>query len=134
MNGNTDQAGKYLFFKLANEEYGIAITRVKEMIGRMVKSRIPQSYDYMKGIIPLQGSVIPLIDLRTPHFSTGMIDPAKCSCIVVVEINRNNCLHSIGLVVDSLSEITVIKDEQINVPLNFKIKLKDHFVTGVVKD
>jgi len=132
MNGNTSQAGKYLTFKLAKEEYGIAITKVKEIIGMMDITRIPQSYDYMKGVINLRGSVIPVIDLRA-RFNIEITDPTNRTCIIVVETDRNNSLHPIGVVVDSVSEVSFIKDDQIDFPLNFGMELKDHFITGMAK-
>jgi purine-binding chemotaxis protein CheW len=131
MKENLNQGRKYLSFKLADEEYGIAITRIKEMIGMMEISII--HHNDIKRVIPFNGRMIPVIDLRAPYFTKGIIEPVNSFCIVVVEINRNNNLISIGLVVDSLSGVMFVKNEQIDTSLNFEAKLKDLFITGRVK-
>jgi purine-binding chemotaxis protein CheW len=125
-------AGKYLTFRLAKEEYGIPITKVKEIIGMMDITQIPQSQEYMKGVINLRGNVIPVIDLRA-RFSMEVIEPTDRTCIIVVEIYRGSTLHMIGMVVDSVSEVIFVNDDQIDASVSFGMQLKDRYITGMAK-
>ena len=132
MSEQATQAGKYLTFKLAKEEYGIPITKVKEIIGMMEITGIPQSHTYMKGVINLRGSVIPVLDLRA-RFSMEVIEPTDRTCIIVVEVLRNKTIYLVGVVVDSVSEVLHVNDDQIDVAVNFGMELDDHFITGIAK-
>ena len=80
-----DYAGKYLTFNLADEEYGIAILKVKEIIGMMPVTTVPQTPEFVKGVINLRGKVIPVVDLRL-RFGMTEIDYTERTCIIVVEI------------------------------------------------
>ena len=82
-------AGKYMTFQLAREEYGLEILKVREIIGYMQITAVPQTPHHVKGVINLRGQVIPVIDLRLKF---GM-DPAEVTeetCIIVVEINQDD--------------------------------------------
>ena len=76
--------GKYLTFSLGNEEYGIGILKVKEIIGMMPVVQIPKAPEYVRGVINLRGSVIPVLDLRARFGMTARQDTDK-TCIIVVE-------------------------------------------------
>lgn len=132
MSEQTTQAGKYLTFRLAKEEYGIPITKVKEIIGMMDITQIPQSHDYMKGVINLRGSVIPVIDLRA-RFSMESVKATDRTCIIVVELTKDGTIHLIGMVVDSVSEVTLVNDDQIDVSVSFGMQIRDNFITGMAK-
>lgn len=132
MNKTISQSGKFLTFKLAKEEYGISIIKVKEIIGMMEITKIPQSHDYIKGVINLRGSVIPVIDLRA-RFTMETIEATDRTCIIVVEVLRDKNIHLVGVVVDSVSEVMFVKDDQIDVSVNFGMKLEDLFITGMAK-
>ena len=80
-----DREGKYLTFTLADEEYGIGILKIKEIIGMMPITSVPQTPPFVKGVINLRGKVIPVMDLRL-RFSIESIDYTERTCIIVVEI------------------------------------------------
>jgi purine-binding chemotaxis protein CheW len=126
------QAGKYLTFRLAKEEYGVTITKVKEIIGMMDITQIPQCHDYMKGVINLRGSVIPVIDLRA-RFGMESVEATDRTCIIVVELTKDGTIHLIGIVVDSVSEVTLVNDDQIDVSVSFGMQIRDNFITGMAK-
>ena len=132
MKETTSQAGKFLTFKLAKEEYGLAIIKVKEIIGMMDITQIPQAREYMKGVINLRGSVIPVIDLRA-RFEMEIIEATDRTCIVVVEVEKDDSLHPIGVVVDAVSEVLFIKDENIEDTMHFGTNVDNHFITGMAK-
>ncbi|NQT58555.1 MAG: purine-binding chemotaxis protein CheW [Bacteroidetes bacterium] len=79
-----DKEGKYLTFSLADEEYGIGILKIKEIIGMMPITTVPQTPEFVKGVINLRGKVIPVIDLRL-RFGMDAIDYTERTCIIVVE-------------------------------------------------
>src|SRR5512136_2237528 len=95
-----NREGKYLTFALAGEEYGIGILKVKEIIGMMAITTIPQTPSYVKGVINLRGKVIPVVDLRL-KFGVEAIGYTERTCIIVVEISGEGKTIHMGIVVDS---------------------------------
>ncbi|MCX5835710.1 MAG: chemotaxis protein CheW, partial [Deltaproteobacteria bacterium] len=85
----SEKEGKYLTFNLAGEEYGIGILKVKEIIGMMTITMVPQTPGYIKGVINLRGKVIPVVDLRL-KFGMATTDYTERTCIIVVEIGRKS--------------------------------------------
>ena len=77
--------GKYLTFKMADEEYGINILKIKEIIGIMPFTALPQTPHFAKGVINLRGKVIPVIDLRL-RFGMEAVDYTERTCIIVIEV------------------------------------------------
>jgi purine-binding chemotaxis protein CheW len=126
------RAGKYLTFELGNEEYGIQITRIKEIIGMMSITSVPQTEAFVKGVINLRGKVIPVIDLRQ-RFEMETIKYTDRTCIVVVEIDGPSGTVLIGLVVDAVSEVNNIKGDEIEDPPTFGAKLSTKFIRGMAK-
>jgi len=85
MKAMTDREGKYLTFTMAEEEYGIGILKIKEIIGMMQITTIPRTPEFVKGVINLRGKVIPVMDLRL-RFGMEGIEYNERTCIIVVEI------------------------------------------------
>jgi purine-binding chemotaxis protein CheW len=105
-----DKGGKYLTFKLGNEQYGVEILKVRELIGLMEITAVPQMPLEMKGVINLRGKVIPVIDLRL-KFGMSEIEHTEQTCIIVVNVGRE-----IGIIVDAVSEVLDITDANIEPP------------------
>jgi len=104
--------GKYLTFSLAGEEYGTGVRKVKEIVGIMQITPVPQTPHYMKGVINLRGKVIPIVELRL-KFGMAAVDYTEKTCIIVVEVVNNNRNVLIGMLVDSVSEVLNIKEADI---------------------
>jgi purine-binding chemotaxis protein CheW len=104
--------GKYLTFTLADEEYGIGILKVKEIIGMIAITTVPQTPPHIKGVINLRGKVIPVIDLRL-KFDLPDMEYTERTCIIVIEIAKENGNILIGILVDSVSEVLNIKGADI---------------------
>jgi purine-binding chemotaxis protein CheW len=121
-----------LTFDLGAEEYGIPIIKVKEINGMMAITKIPQTEEYVKGVINLRGKVIPVIDLRL-KFGMEAIDYTERSCIIVVEVQGEKGTISIGLVVDAVSEVNNIKAEEIEDPPTFGTSLSTEYILGMAK-
>ena len=127
-----EREGKYLTFTLADEEYGIGILKIKEIIGMMPVTTVPQTPDFVKGVINLRGKVIPVMDLRL-RFGMESIDYTERTCIIVVEIEGSNGTIQIGIVVDSVSEVLNIKGEDIEDTPTFGTKLNTEYILGMAK-
>jgi purine-binding chemotaxis protein CheW len=127
-----DKEGKYLTFSLAEEEYGIGILKVKEIIGMMPITVVPQTPGYVKGVINLRGKVIPVIDLRL-KFMIKAADYTERTCIIVVEITAVSRTILMGIVVDSVSEVLNIKGTDIEETPSFGTKLNTEFILGMAK-
>ena len=130
--GAVDQAGKYLTFGLGQEEYGIAILKIKEIIGLMPITAVPQTPAFIKGVINLRGKVIPVMDLRT-KFGLEATDYTDRTCIIVVEIENNSSSLIMGLVVDGVSEVANIKGVEIEGAPDFGTGRHSGFVQGMAK-
>ena len=127
-----EREGKFLTFTLANEEYGIAILKVKEIIGMMPVTTIPRTPEFVKGVINLRGKVIPVIDLRL-RFEMEAMDYTERTCIIVVEIDGPGGTVMVGIVVDSVSEVLTIKgDDMVDAP-TFGIQLNTDYISGMAK-
>jgi purine-binding chemotaxis protein CheW len=134
-NGKKDfeQEAKYLTFQLAEEAYGIGILTIKEIIGMMSVTTIPQTPEFIKGVINLRGKVIPIVDLRMRF---GMTEAAYSdrTCIIIVEINAGSSEHiMVGIVVDSVSEVMNIKGEDIEDTPRMGFSLNTEYIMGMAK-
>ena len=127
-----DREGKYLTFSLGDEEYGIGILKVKEIIGMMKITPVPQTPDFVKGVINLRGKVIPVIDLRL-RFGMNENCYTERTCIVVVEIDGAGGKLHIGVVVDSVSEALNIKGADIEDTPSFGTTLDTEYILGMAK-
>lgn len=124
----SDIEGKFLTFVLGEEIYGIEILKAREIIGLMDITTVPQTPDYMKGVINLRGKVIPVIDLRK-KFSMQEGVHTQETCVIVVEVNGS----SIGLIVDSVSEVSDITGEEIENAPSFGQGIDTSFIMGLGK-
>ena len=127
-----DREGKYLTFSMANEEYGIGILKIREIIGMMPITSVPQTPAFVKGVINLRGKVIPVMDLRL-RFNMDSIDYNERTCIIVVEILGESETVQVGIVVDSVSEVLNIKQDEIEDTPTFGTSLNTDFILGMAK-
>ncbi len=128
----TVKTGKYLTFSLNEEEYGIGILKVKEIIGMMPITSLPGTPKFVKGVINLRGKVIPVIDLRL-KFSMDPIPYSDRTCIIVVEIDAESETVLIGIVVDAVSEVLNIKESDIEETPTFGTSLNTDYILGMAK-
>ncbi|MBN1257685.1 MAG: purine-binding chemotaxis protein CheW [Planctomycetes bacterium] len=122
-----ERSGKYLTFKLADEEYGLEILKVREIIGMMDITSVPQTPDFVKGVINLRGKVIPVVDLRL-KFGMEEKEITEETCVIVVEVGVQ-----MGIVVDTVSEVLDIAESQIEDPPKFGAKVDTQFIRGMGK-
>ena len=124
--------GKYLTFALGEEEYGLEILKVREIIGYVDVTRIPQTPDYVQGVINLRGQVIPVVDLRA-KFGMETVERTEATCIIVVEISRAEDTISTGVIVDRVQEVLDISGEQIETAPEFGSSVDTDFILGMGK-
>lgn len=126
-------AGKYMTFKLASEEYGLAILRVREIIGLMDITRVPKTKDFIRGVINLRGKVIPVVDLRL-IFGMNRTENTDQTVIIVVQWNSGSTSTTMGILVDEVLEVMNIAAEQIEPPPDLRsINGDNDFILGIGK-
>ena len=124
-----ESAGKYLTFALGNEEYGLPVLKVREIIKVMDITQVPQVPDHVRGVINLRGRVIPVIDLRR-KFGFETRENTDHTCIIVVEVMP---LGMIGIVVDSVSEVLNIAGADIDHAPDFGGHVNTDYILGLAK-
>jgi purine-binding chemotaxis protein CheW len=126
-------AGKYMTFKLANEEYGLGILKVREIIGLMDITRVPRTRDFIRGVINLRGKVIPVVDLRL-KFGMERIEATDQTVIIVVQYSVDAQDYTMGILVDEVLEVLSIGPDQIEPPPDFGSGAIDtDFILGIGK-
>jgi len=124
---------KYLTFKLFGEDYGMEIIKVKEIIGLMNITAIPQAPSCVKGVINLRGRVIPVVDLRL-KFGLEETDYTERTCIIVTEAEGGNTTYLIGIIVDSVSEVQNIKGADVDPCPEFgSSRINTKYILGMAK-
>ena len=127
-SGRSDLGGKFLSFFLGDEEYGLEILTVQEIIGMMDITPVPQTPDYIQGVINLRGKVIPIVDLRTKFMMPGA-DRTSETCIIVVQANGIQT----GIVVDKVSEVLDIPGNAIEDAPAFGSDVRTDYILGIGK-
>jgi len=124
--------GKYLTFSLGSEEYGIVITKIREIIGIMEITAVPHTPDFIKGVINLRGRVIPIIELRM-KFGMEVRPYDERTCIIVVDVPGPTGTVQVGMLVDSVSEVINIAAQDIEPPPDFGVSTDAENILGMGK-
>ncbi len=122
------RGGKYLTFYLDREEYGIEILTVREIIGLMLVTTVPQVPRHVRGVINLRGQVIPVVDLRL-KFSMDAVDDTEQTCIIVVQTGG----IMLGIVVDKVSEVLDIPEAHIVDAPTLGSEVDTDYILGIGK-
>jgi purine-binding chemotaxis protein CheW len=130
--GRKSRAGKYLTFNLGDEEYGLEILKVYQIIGLMNITPVPQTPHFVKGVINLRGTIIPVIDIRL-KFGMMEIESTDKTCIIVLEVENNKESVQLGIIVDSVSEVLDISENEIEDAPSFGSDLDSAFILGMAK-
>ncbi|HUW35735.1 MAG TPA: chemotaxis protein CheW [Rhodocyclaceae bacterium] len=123
---------QYLTFVLGGEMYAIAILSVKEIIDYGHLTVVPMMPDCIRGVINLRGAVVPVVDLAR-RFSSGSTEVKRRSCIVIIEVEADGEHQDIGVIVDAVSEVLEIRQDQIEPPPAFGAKIRTDFIQGMGK-
>ena len=122
------RGGKYLTFVLNKEQYGLEILKVREILGVLPITPMPQAPHFVKGVINLRGKVIPVVDTRL-KFGMEEIPYTPETCIIVVDVNNT----WMGIIVDTVKEVMDIREDQIEDPPSFGASLEGDVIRGLGK-
>ena len=119
---------RYLTFFLGEEQYGIAIDKIKEIIAMMDVTNVPNTPSYMRGVINLRGSIIPIVDTRL-RFGMQHRDEDMHTAIIIVEVDKVN----IGFIVDRVEEVSSIDPSNLSEPPKFGSQVDTNFICNVAQ-
>lgn len=127
-------AGQYLTFVLGGEVYALGILNIKEIIDYGNLTEVPMMPAFVRGVINLRGSVVPVIDLLT-RFGKGNTQIAKRTGIVIVETAHEEEVghQDIGIIVDAVNEVIDIAEQEIEPPPSFGVGIRPDFISGMAK-
>ncbi len=131
----TAEAGQYLTFVLGGEIYALGILNIKEIIDFGNITEVPMMPAFVKGVINLRGSVVPVVDLQA-RFGKGCTQIAKRTGIVIVETTTDNPddnAQDIGIIVDAVNEVVDINQQDIEPPPTFGTGIRPDFINGMAK-
>jgi len=121
---------QYLTFTLSGEMFAVGILNIKEIIEYGKLTEIPMMPTFIRGVINLRGSVVPVIDLAA-RFGGKPTELGKRTCIVIVEVRDDDARHDIGVMVDAVSEVIDIPGSEIEAPPSFGAKIRADFIVGM---
>jgi purine-binding chemotaxis protein CheW len=126
------RAGKYLTFQLANEEFGICVLKVREIMGLQEITAVPQTPAHIKGVINLRGKVVPVIDLRL-KFGISTAEYTQRTCIIVTQVRGEAGLVLMGIIVDGVSEVLNLAASEIEDTPDFGEEVAGQYLLGMAK-
>ena len=130
INRDEDQT-QFLSFTLGDEDYGVNILRVQEIRGWEEVREIPKTPDYIKGVLNLRSTVVPIIDLRI-RFGFETVEYKATTVIIVLSVEKEDGSHVMGVVVDAVSDVLNIDPDNIKDAPNFGAKVNTKFMNGMV--
>jgi len=123
----------YLTFKLGEETFAANVGKVLNILEMTKITEVPKAPEYMKGVINLRGTVLPVIDTKI-KFDLGETEFTDNTCIVVMEIDMDGDTIHVGALVDSVQEVLEIGDDQIQPPPSIGSKYRSEFIEGMAKN
>jgi purine-binding chemotaxis protein CheW len=127
-----DHAGKYLTFALAEEEYGVPVLKVREIVRMMDITTVPHMPPHVRGVINLRGKVIPVIDLRV-KFGFPAQEYTERTCIVIVEVALPVARVMMGIIVDRVAEVLYLTSQDIEPTPEFGGRVQTDYMRGIAK-
>jgi purine-binding chemotaxis protein CheW len=124
------EASQFLTFGLGDDVFAIDVIMAKEVLDFAEVTTVPQTPDYMLGVINLRGSVVPVIDMRL-KFGMEEREKTRDSCIIVVEVNVDGEAITVGALADSVQEVMDMNESQIEPPPRIGTKLNTDFIKGM---
>jgi purine-binding chemotaxis protein CheW len=122
----------YLTYRLAEETYAMDIGKVREVLDFTAITKVPSSPDFMRGVINLRGSVVPVVDLR---IRLGMPRTEKTleACVIIMEVALDGATTILGVLADSVQEVLDLESDHIEPPPRIGSRLHTEFITGIGK-
>lgn len=126
------KTNSYLTFKIGEELFGANVSKVLSILELTKITRIPRTPEFIRGVINLRGSVLPIIDIRL-KFGLTLTEFTSNTCILVLDIDMDSVTVKIGALVDSVQEVLEIEEGNILPPPNIGAKYKSDFIEGMYK-
>ncbi len=123
---------QYLTFKLDEEVFAVDVAKVREILDFTTVTKVPQTPDFMRGVINLRGSVVPVVDMRL-KFGLSQTGKTVNTCVIVMEINLGGETVVVGSLADSVQEVLELESEQIEPAPRIGTKLRTDFISGMGK-
>ena len=123
---------QYLTFKLGEEVFELDVAKVREILDFTTVTRVPQTPDYMRGVINLRGSVVPVLDLRL-KFGMSATEKTVNTCVIVVEMMVEGEVLVMGVLSDSVQEVIDLEPEQIEPAPRIGTTINTEFILGMGK-
>jgi purine-binding chemotaxis protein CheW len=123
---------QYLTFQLGEEVFALDVSHVREILEFTTVTKVPKTPDYMRGVINLRGSVVPVLDMRL-KFGMSMTEKTVNTCIIVVEVSFEGETTIIGALVDSVQEVFELEPDQIEPAPRIGTQLRTEFIKGMGK-
>lgn len=130
-NINADNA-QFVTFRLEQELFGVEVNRTREILSLIPITSIPQTPDYMLGVINLRGQVVPVVDMRL-KLGLPSGEDTQDTCIIVLEIQLEDESIVVGVLADAVCEVLEVRTDQIEPPPRLGSHLKTEFITGMGK-
>jgi purine-binding chemotaxis protein CheW len=124
------ETGQYLTFRLDSETFALDISKVREVLDFSTVTKVPQTPDFMLGVINLRGNVVPVVDMRL-KFGMSRTETTVNTCIIIVEIELEGETAVIGALADSVQEVVELPPDQIEPPPKIGTRLKTQFIKGM---
>jgi chemotaxis signal transduction protein len=126
----TAEREQYLSFRIGEEEYAVGILRVREILRYEAVTRVPTAPPWVRGVINLRGSVVPVMDLAV-RFGRSPAPPTKWTCIVIVEVRRGTEVLVTGIVADEVRQVLDLGPEDIEPPPGFGVGAAREYLVGM---
>ncbi|MDA8180390.1 MAG: chemotaxis protein CheW [Deltaproteobacteria bacterium] len=127
-----DEVRQYLTFKLGEEVFGLDVGKVREILDFTTITKVPRTPEFMRGVINLRGSVVPVVDMRL-KFGMSATEKTVNTCIIVTEVTLDGETTVLGALVDSVQEVFELEPDQIEPSPRIGTKLKTEFIKGMGK-
>jgi len=128
----SSKAVQYLTFKLADEVFALDITQVREVLDYTAVTKVPKMPEFMRGVINLRGSVVPVVDMRM-KFGMEKTERTVNTCIIIVEIDLDGDMTVLGALADSVQEVMDLDAGQIEPAPKIGTRLRTEFIKGMGK-
>ncbi|MGH1438798.1 MAG: chemotaxis protein CheW [Cellvibrionaceae bacterium] len=122
---------QYLSFMLGSESYGVDILSVKEIRGWEDATLVPNSPDYVKGVVNLRGTIVPIIDLRI-RFDIGSVDFSPTTVVIILSGKSETGDKTVGFIVDAVSDVLDVEDSDMKASPEFDGSVPAHYIHGLV--
>lgn len=127
---NKMATNQFLTFTLADELYGVEVVQVREVLSEIPLTVIPRMPDYMKGVINIRGSVVPVVDLRT-KFGLPEMEKTVDTSIIVMDLHTDESTVTVGCLADSVQEVVDITEDTIEPPPTIGTSVDARFIRGL---